>query len=74
MSEYTELLTELKLIKALLAMDRVKDLEMKKDKILFLDNFGFTDAEIAALVGSTPGSVAVERSKAKKKKTKSTQS
>jgi len=67
MGENAELLIELKRIKALLAMDRIKELEKKKDKILFLDKFGFTDAEIASLVGTTSGSVAVERSKAKKK-------
>ncbi len=67
MSEFNELTRELKHIKALLAMGHVKDYETIKEKTLFLANFGFDDSEIAALVGSTSGSVAVARSLAKKK-------
>jgi prephenate dehydrogenase len=69
MSDYSEVTRELKHIKALLAMGQVKDFETMKEKILFLAGFGFDDSEIARLVGSTPGSVAVARSQAKKKPT-----
>ena len=71
MSEFSELTRELRNIKALLAMGIVKDYETDKKKILFLAKFGFDNAEIAELVGTTPGSVAVARSQAKKKTTKS---
>lgn len=66
MSEYNELTRELKNIKTLLAMGFIKDYETNKEKILFLAKFGFDDAEIADLVGTTPGSVAVAKSQAKK--------
>ena len=67
MSEFNEMARELKNIKALLAMGMVKDYETSKEKILFLAKFGFGDSEIADLIGTTPGSVAVVRSQAKKK-------
>jgi hypothetical protein len=70
MDDIDKLACELKHIKSLLAMDRVKEYETNKEKILFLDKFGFDDSEIAGLVGTTPGSVAVEKSKAKKKNKK----
>ena len=66
MNDFGEIVNELKHIKALLAMDRVKEYETNKDKILFLSKFGFDDSEIAHLVGTTIGSVQVEKSKAKK--------
>lgn len=67
MSEFDELAREMKNIKALLAMGMLKDYETNKEKILFLANFGFDDSEIAQLVGTTAGSVAVAKSQAKKK-------
>lgn len=70
MSEFNELTRELKHIKALLAMGIVKDYETNKEKILFLANFGFDDSEIAQLVGTSTGSVAVAKSQAKKKRKK----
>jgi hypothetical protein len=72
MSEFDGLLTELKHIKALLAMDRVKDFESNKEKILYLDRFGFDGQVIADLIGTTPGTVAVAKSQAKKKSSKRT--
>ena len=67
MSEFDDLTGELKNIKALLAMGFVKDYETDKEKILFLTKFGFDNAEIAELIGTTPGSVAVAKSQAKTK-------
>jgi DNA-directed RNA polymerase specialized sigma24 family protein len=68
MSEYDDLTKELKHIKALLAMNSIKDRETKTEKILFLNQFGFDANEIAILVGTTAGTVSVAISQAKSKK------
>lgn len=66
MNDFQDVVRELKHIKALLAMDRIKEFESNKDKILFLDKSGFDGQEIAELIGTTPGTVAVTKSQAKK--------
>ena len=74
MNNVEDLIKEMKHIKALLAVNSLKDMDTKTDKILFLNRFGFEVSEIAKLVDSTEGSVsvAISRSKAmtkvKKKK------
>ena len=70
MNDFKEFTKELKHIKALLAMGYVKEFDSNKEKILFLNRFGFDDSEIAELIGTTQGSVAVARSQAKKKPAK----
>jgi len=68
MTDYHDLVREMKYVKALLAMNFVKDFETKSEKILFLNGFGFETNEIAQLIGTTPGTVAVTISQAKVKK------
>jgi len=68
MSEYDDLTKELKHIKALLAMNFVRDFETKKEKILFLNQFAFELTEIADLVKTTPNAVSVAISQAKSKR------
>lgn len=68
MCDFQDVVHELKRIKALLAMDQIKDFDSSKEKILFLDKCGFDAQEIAELIDTTPGTVAVAKSQAKKKK------
>jgi DNA-directed RNA polymerase specialized sigma24 family protein len=63
---FQEIIRELQCIKALIAMDRIREFETDKDKILYLAKFGFSDSEIANLVETTVGTVQVARSRAKK--------
>lgn len=70
MVSFEDLVREMKHIKSLLAMSFIKDFETKTEKILFLKQFGFETNEIADLIYTTPGSVAVVISQAKSKKNK----
>ncbi|MEE9442716.1 MAG: hypothetical protein V3V99_08620 [candidate division Zixibacteria bacterium] len=62
-----EMLEELKNIKAILAITATEKYETKNDKIIHLAKFGLNPAEISELIGTTPGTVSVQLSKAKKK-------
>jgi len=52
---------------ALLAIDNLGD-KSKSDNILLLSQYGLDNSTIASIVGSTPGTVAVRISEAKKTK------
>ena len=65
-----EIVKELKQIKTLLAMNLIKDLETKTEKILYLGKSGVDTSEIAKIIGTTPGTVSVAISQAKKKSKK----
>jgi len=71
MNNESDLLAELKSIKALLALGLVRDMETTTQKILALARLGFTPSELADLLDTTAGTVSVAISQAKsKKKTK----
>ena len=64
-NQFDILSSKLTAIVVLLAGDRFKD-KPKKEAILFLKELGLYNTTIALCVGSTPGSVAVAVSQAKK--------
>ena len=65
--QFATLTKKLDTIIALLAADKVTD-KSKKDAILMLHELGIDNTTIAALVGTTPSTVAVRLSEAKKTK------
>ena len=65
--QFATLARKLDAIIALLAADKVTD-KSKKDGILMLHELGIDNATIATLVGTTPSTVAVRLSEAKKTK------
>jgi DNA-directed RNA polymerase specialized sigma24 family protein len=65
--QFATLKKKLDTIIALLAADKVTD-KSKKEAILMLHELGIDNTTIAALVGTTPSTVAVRLSEAKKTK------
>lgn len=67
-AEQTELiLRKMDIIIRLLALDNIKELKTQSEKILALSSCGFTPSEIAIFLNTTPNTVSVTLSKAKKK-------
>ncbi|MDF1539916.1 MAG: sigma factor-like helix-turn-helix DNA-binding protein [Candidatus Thorarchaeota archaeon] len=61
-----KILENLLIVERLLAFLVTKDLELQKDKVLTLSELGMANAEIATVLGVTPGSVRGTLSQAKK--------
>lgn len=45
----------------------IKDLQRLEDRVVILNRLGYGNAEIATICGSTPGTVAVLKTRAKQK-------
>lgn len=68
--ELREILERLNTIIKLLALNAVRDIELQKEKILRLSSFGLRPSDIAEILGTTPNTVRVTLSEAKKKRSK----
>lgn len=71
-SNHQELMEVLRTLLKIQSLSAVRDLQTKKEKILFLSEAGLSPKEIAAVVGSSNASVSQAIYDAKKKSAKET--
>jgi DNA-binding NarL/FixJ family response regulator len=58
---------KLDIIVHILTSENIKDLKSQSEKILALSSYGYTPTEIASFLNTTPNTVSVRLSKAKKR-------
>jgi len=66
-----EISSKMDLICRLLALNLVRDMKVQKEQIIALNSFGFGPSEIADILETSPNTVNVALSRARKKKKKS---
>jgi len=65
--QFNELKDKLDAITQLLALNLIRDLELRKDQIIRLASFDFQPSQIAGFLNTTANSVRVTLSKARRK-------